>query len=76
MLRDPNGRVNGDEAKVCKMQDLKESDENEVHAAHDYYSKLESHIKVYFTEIEQSIVFITTEFGQNGTLWTLRNGRG
>jgi len=38
-----------------KMADLKENIENEVHNAHDEYLKLESHIKLYITEMEQSI---------------------
>lgn len=38
-----------------KMLDLKENIENEVHAAHDEYLKMESHIKLYITEMEQSI---------------------
>ncbi|KAI9836605.1 MAG: kinetochore-associated Ndc80 complex subunit nuf2 [Sarea resinae] len=38
-----------------KMADLKENIENEVHAAHDEYLKMESHIKLYITEMEQSI---------------------
>lgn len=37
------------------MQDLKENIEAEVHAAHDEYLKMESHIKLYITEMEQSI---------------------
>ncbi|KAF2241019.1 kinetochore protein nuf2 [Trematosphaeria pertusa] len=38
-----------------KMAELKDSIENEVHAAHDEYIKMESHIKLYITEMEQSI---------------------
>ncbi|KAK7554262.1 kinetochore protein nuf2 [Phyllosticta citricarpa] len=38
-----------------KMQDLKENIEAEVHAAHDEYLKMESHIKLYITEMESSI---------------------
>ncbi|KAL1843177.1 hypothetical protein VTJ49DRAFT_2728 [Mycothermus thermophilus] len=38
-----------------KMLDLKENIENEIHAAHDEYLKMESHIKLYITEMEQSI---------------------
>ncbi|KAK1755429.1 Nuf2 family-domain-containing protein [Echria macrotheca] len=38
-----------------KMLDLKENIENEVHAAYDEYLKMESHIKLYITEMEQSI---------------------
>lgn len=35
------------------MADLRENVENEVHAAHEEYLKLESHIKLYITEMEQ-----------------------
>ncbi|KAF1990736.1 kinetochore protein nuf2 [Aulographum hederae CBS 113979] len=38
-----------------KMADLKENIEQEVHAAHDEYLKMESHIKLYITEMEQCI---------------------
>jgi len=38
-----------------KMLDLKENIENEVHAAYDEYLKMESHIKLYITEMEQAI---------------------
>ncbi|KAG5916248.1 kinetochore-associated Ndc80 complex subunit nuf2 [Claviceps africana] len=38
-----------------KMLDLKENIENEIHAAHDEYLKMESHIKLYMTEMEQSL---------------------
>ncbi|KAJ9644491.1 kinetochore-associated Ndc80 complex subunit nuf2 [Coniosporium apollinis] len=38
-----------------KMADLKENIENEVHSAHAEYLKMESHIKLYITEMEQSI---------------------
>ncbi|PSR77388.1 Nuf2 family-domain-containing protein [Coniella lustricola] len=38
-----------------KMQDLKENIENEVHNAHDEYLKMEAHIKLYITEMEQAI---------------------
>jgi kinetochore protein Nuf2 len=34
------------------MLDLKENIENEVHAAYDAYVNMESHIKLYITEIE------------------------
>lgn len=37
------------------MADLKDNIEQEVHAAHEEYLKLESHIKLYITEMEQSI---------------------
>ncbi|POR35346.1 Putative kinetochore protein NUF2, partial [Tolypocladium paradoxum] len=38
-----------------KMLDLKENIENEVHTAYDEYLKMESHIKLYITEMEQTI---------------------
>ena len=38
------------------MQCLKENIENEVHAAHEEYLKLEPQIKFYFTNMEQSMV--------------------
>ncbi|KIY03798.1 uncharacterized protein Z520_00489 [Fonsecaea multimorphosa CBS 102226] len=38
-----------------KMADLKENIEQEVHSAHEEYLKLESHIKLYITEMEQSM---------------------
>ncbi|KKF96213.1 putative kinetochore protein nuf-2 [Ceratocystis platani] len=38
-----------------KMLDLKENIENEVHAAYDEYLKMEAHIKLYMTEMEQAI---------------------
>ncbi|KAF2396678.1 kinetochore protein nuf2 [Trichodelitschia bisporula] len=38
-----------------KMADLKENIENEVHAAREEYLKMESHIKLYIHEMEQSI---------------------
>ncbi|CCE26990.1 kinetochore-associated Ndc80 complex subunit nuf2 [Claviceps purpurea] len=38
-----------------KMLHLKENIENEIHAAHDEYLKMESHIKLYMTEMEQSL---------------------
>ncbi|KAF2121158.1 kinetochore protein nuf2 [Lophiotrema nucula] len=38
-----------------KMAELKDNIENEVHAAHDEYIKMESHIKLYITEMEKSI---------------------
>ncbi|KAF2736176.1 kinetochore protein nuf2 [Polyplosphaeria fusca] len=38
-----------------KMAELKDNIENEVHAAHDEYVKMESHIKLYITEMEGSI---------------------
>jgi len=38
-----------------QMADLKENIENEVHSAHDEFLKMDSHIKLYITEMEQSI---------------------
>ncbi|OTB06250.1 hypothetical protein M426DRAFT_21048 [Hypoxylon sp. CI-4A] len=38
-----------------KMLDLKENIENEVHSAYDEFLKMESHIKLYITEMEQAI---------------------
>jgi kinetochore protein Nuf2 len=38
-----------------QMADLKDNIEQEVHSAHEEYLKLESHIKLYITEMEQSI---------------------
>ncbi|MCJ1477649.1 kinetochore-associated Ndc80 complex subunit nuf2 [Lambiella insularis] len=38
-----------------KMADLKENIENEIHSAHDEYLKMDSHIKLYITEMEQAI---------------------
>ncbi|KAH8705500.1 putative Ndc80 complex component Nuf2 [Talaromyces proteolyticus] len=38
-----------------KMTDLKENIENEIHRAHDEYLKLESHIKLYITEMEKCL---------------------
>ncbi|KAL8800822.1 MAG: hypothetical protein Q9182_004882 [Xanthomendoza sp. 2 TL-2023] len=38
-----------------KMADLKENIEVEIHAAHDEYLKMDSHIKLYITEMEQSM---------------------
>jgi kinetochore protein Nuf2 len=37
------------------MVDLKEKIESEIQAAHDQYLKLESHIKLYITEMEKSL---------------------
>lgn len=37
------------------MADLKENIENEVHNAYDEYMKLESHIRLYITEMEQLV---------------------
>ena len=38
-----------------QMADLKENIENEIHSAHDEFLKMDSHIKLYITEMEQSI---------------------
>ncbi|OAA48443.1 kinetochore protein nuf2 [Metarhizium rileyi] len=38
-----------------KMLDLKENIENEIHTAYDEYLKMEAHVKLYITEMEQSI---------------------
>ncbi|KAJ5242798.1 Kinetochore protein Nuf2 [Penicillium citrinum] len=38
-----------------KMADLKENIESEIQSAHDQYLKLESHIKLYITEMEKSL---------------------
>ncbi|KAH7319832.1 putative kinetochore protein nuf2 [Stachybotrys elegans] len=38
-----------------KMLDLKENIENEVHTAYDEYLKMEAHIKLYITEMEQAV---------------------
>ena len=38
-----------------KMVDLKESIESEINAAHDQYLKMDSHIRLYIKEMEQSI---------------------
>lgn len=37
------------------MVDLKDQIEREVHSAREEYMKMESHIKLYITEMEQSI---------------------
>ncbi|KAL1302640.1 hypothetical protein AAFC00_003009 [Neodothiora populina] len=39
-----------------KMADLKENIENEVQSAREEYMKMESHVKLYVTEMEQSLV--------------------
>lgn len=44
-----------DVLRVEQMLDLKENIENEIHAAYDEYLKLESHVKLYITEMEQAI---------------------
>ncbi|KAJ9300637.1 hypothetical protein DTO271G3_1801 [Paecilomyces variotii] len=38
-----------------KMADLKENIEREIHSAHDEYLKMESHIKLYITEMEKCL---------------------
>ncbi|KAL2066364.1 hypothetical protein VTL71DRAFT_2435 [Oculimacula yallundae] len=38
-----------------KMADLKENIENEIHSSHDEFLKMDSHIKLYIKEMEQSI---------------------
>ncbi|KAH8678976.1 kinetochore protein-like protein nuf2 [Tricladium varicosporioides] len=38
-----------------KMADLKENIENEIHSAHDEFLKMDSHIKLYITEMEQQL---------------------
>ncbi|KAL3464285.1 Nuf2 family-domain-containing protein [Aspergillus heterothallicus] len=38
-----------------KMADLKENIESEIQSAHDEYLKLESHIKLYITEMEKCL---------------------
>jgi kinetochore protein Nuf2 len=37
------------------MADLKENIENEIHSAHDEFMAMDSHIRLYITEMEQSI---------------------
>ena len=37
------------------MLDLKEKIENEVHSSYDEYLKLEAHVRLYITEMEQVI---------------------
>lgn len=41
---------------TLQMTDLKENIENEVQSAREEYMKMESHIKLYITEMEQSLV--------------------
>lgn len=38
------------------MLDFKENIEKEIHAAYDEYLKMDSHIKLYITEMEQAIM--------------------
>jgi kinetochore protein Nuf2 len=42
-------------ANTSQMADLKENIENEVHNAKEEYLKMDSHIKLYITEMEQSL---------------------
>jgi kinetochore protein Nuf2 len=42
-------------ANIPQMVDLKENIENEVHSAKEEYLKMDSHIKLYITEMEQSL---------------------
>ncbi|KAI6782789.1 kinetochore protein nuf2 [Emericellopsis cladophorae] len=44
-----------EKAKEMEMLDLKENIENEVHSAYEEYQKMEAHIKLYITEMEQNI---------------------
>jgi kinetochore protein Nuf2 len=37
------------------MADLKEAIENEVNSAKDQYLKMDSHIKLYINEMDQSV---------------------
>lgn len=37
------------------MADLKDNIENEIHSAHDEFLKIDSHIRLYIKEMEQSI---------------------
>lgn len=43
------------ETNVEQMLDLQEKIESEVHNAHDEYLKMEAHIKLYITEMEQAL---------------------
>lgn len=40
---------------ALQMADLREKIENEIHTAHDEYLKMEAHVKLYITEMEQTI---------------------
>lgn len=40
---------------MIQMIDLKENIQNEVQSAHDEYIKLESHIKLYITEMDKCL---------------------
>lgn len=37
------------------MLDLKENIENEIHSAYDEFLKMDSHIKLYITEMDQAM---------------------
>ena len=39
----------------AQMLDLKETIENEVHGTYDEYLKMEAHIRLYMTEMEQTL---------------------
>lgn len=41
---------------LSQMADLKENIENEVQSAREEYMKMESHVKLYLNEMEQSLV--------------------
>ncbi|KAI9772549.1 MAG: kinetochore-associated Ndc80 complex subunit nuf2 [Geoglossum simile] len=45
----------GREMERRRMADLKENIENEIHSAHDEFLKMDSHIKLYVTEMEQMV---------------------
>jgi kinetochore protein Nuf2 len=42
-------------ANISQMGDLKENIENEIHNAKEEFLKMDSHIKLYITEMEQSM---------------------
>ena len=44
-----------DRCVTWQMADLKENIEAEIHAAHDEYLKMDAHIKLYITEMDQAI---------------------
>ncbi|TKA41971.1 hypothetical protein B0A54_06652 [Friedmanniomyces endolithicus] len=48
-------RERGEEVEMRRMADLKETIEREVQSAREEYMKMESHIRLYMTEMEQSI---------------------
>ena len=37
---------------IVQMADLKENIEDEIHAAHDQYLKMDSHVNLYMNEVE------------------------